>query len=132
MNVGDTLTYPRVGGDERAFRAKRLLHGDRRPTHGPEDGREEIVRQVVERLDVLPRHHENVPRKERRAIEERDDVVVAMDDVRPELAVSDLTEDARCGHVITRDRRRRSYARSRPERHVALLMHRSGLARSAA
>src|SRR4029077_16285265 len=94
VKVGDALADPCVGRDERAFGPKSLLNRDRRLPHGAEDGREEVVWQIVERVDVPYRHDEHVSRHERGAIEEGDHVLIAKDDLCGELALSDLAERA--------------------------------------
>jgi len=100
MKVGDALAHARVRRDERTFGTKGLLHRDRGSSHRRKDGREEAVWQIVERFDVLYRHDKHVARQERRSIEEGDNVLVAKDDVRRELAISDLTEQTRRSHSL--------------------------------
>ena len=100
VEVPDTLTDPRVGGDERALGTKRLLYGDRSSTHRSEDRRQQPVGQVIKRLDVRRWHHQHVTGQEWGAIEEGDNVLIAKDDVRRELAVSDLTEQTRRSHPL--------------------------------
>ena len=83
-------SYIRLG--RRALGAERLLHGYGSAAHRAKDGQEQRVGEVVEGLDVRHRHHEHMAMRQRRAVEDRDYVVVAVDDLRRELAVSDLTE----------------------------------------
>ena len=43
-------------------------------------------------------HHKHMTEHQGCSVEERDHVVIAMNDLRRELAVSDLAKDARCRH----------------------------------
>src|SRR5260221_421334 len=76
VKVRHALADPSVRRDERALGAKRLLYCDRRSSDGGEDRREQVVGQIVERLDVPCRHDEHVSWQERSAIEERDHPLV--------------------------------------------------------
>src|SRR5438445_12113458 len=99
VKVRHALADPGVRRDERSLCFERLLHGDRGSTHRAEDRRQQLVREVVESLDVRRRHHQHVAVQERSAVEERDHLVFTMDDLGRELAVSDLAERA-CHSIV--------------------------------
>ena len=103
MDVRHALADARICRDERPVRTEPALYRDRHAPHNTKERAEERVGEVVERLDVSARDDERVSVKERAPVEERDDVLVAMDHVRRDLAAHDLAE-----HAVRAHRRRTS------------------------
>src|SRR5207237_947128 len=78
--------------DERALRAQRRAEHLRDALHDAEEGRQELGGHILQRREVLARDDQGVSRHEGRAIEERDDKLVAIDLVM-RGARDDLAED---------------------------------------
>jgi len=100
MNVKNGLTRIGIGvhddaiatlGDTLGLRQLR-----RHQMHSPDDlGRSN----VIERVDVLPRNHQNVNRRLWIDVAERNAVFVLAHDRRGNLFLDDATEEAVIGHV---------------------------------
>ena len=92
------LTHPGVHRHERALRGHRGLHRDGEALYRFEERTDERGREVIDRLVVRARQYEDVSRKERAGVEERDQVVLGVDDPRRDPAGGDGAEDTGVAH----------------------------------
>ena len=70
VQVGHALAHPVVHGDERPLRRHPRFDGAGRQPSRRQEGREQVVGQVGQHLDVPPRDDQAVPGEQRAVVEE--------------------------------------------------------------
>lgn len=95
--MGDALADPVIGGDEGALRRHRDSYGAGDPPHQAEQWADLSGIEILDRLPVVPGHHQNVAGEQRSPVQEGDAVLALVDAVRLGLAGDDLAEDAGLG-----------------------------------
>lgn len=95
VEMGDALTHGVVHRHERALCSERRRKSTRDALNRSEQGRQQIRGEIGKGDDVTPRHDEDMPFEQWRAIEEGEMVLTGIHDVRGLLAVDHSAEDAR-------------------------------------
>src|SRR3954463_3074117 len=109
VQMRDRLRDDVVDRVEDALRLHRLAHRDRDALRGDDQGSQQPVRRVPQRLDVLARNQQRVALEQRPVVEEGDEAVVRPHDMRRELAGGDAAEQAAhraCSAVSSMAKRR--------------------------
>lgn len=113
MQVRHTLADPIVNCDQRPFSFHGCLHGPRQQLCRAEKWRDQIRRQIAERLVMLSWNQQGMPREKRPVIEERQRHRILIDDASGMSLRNNGAKEARHGYQLVIDPSGRKYVCAR-------------------